>query len=91
MSNEKNEKVERLLAFSHTYQFLSICLCEPNKDLVIMLNDKDYLDEVGSCLAEIGNGKLPELFNNVQNELQSTTLDALLEDYLATFGSETMS
>jgi TorA maturation chaperone TorD len=91
MSNEKNNKLKRLLASSHTYQFLSICLFEPNKDLMTLLNDKDYLDEVGSCLAEIGNGKLSELFNNVQNELQSTTLDALLEEYLATFGSETMS
>jgi TorA maturation chaperone TorD len=91
MSNEKNEKVERLLALSHTYQFLSICLFEPNKELVTLLNDKGYLDEVGSCLAEIGNGKLSEPFNNIENELQSTTLDALLEEYLSTFGSATVA
>ncbi len=91
MSNEKNEKVERLLALSHTYQFLSSCLFEPDNELMKLLNDKGYLDEVGSCLAEIGNGKLSEPFNNIENELQSTTLDALLEEYLSTFGSATVA
>ncbi len=91
MSNEKNKKLERLLALSHTYQFLSICLFEPDKGLMELLNDKGYMDEVGSCLGEIGNGKLSEPFNNVQNQLQSTTLDALLEEYLSTFGNETIS
>ncbi len=91
MSNENKQKIERLLALSHTYQFLSICLFEPDKGLLGLLNDKEYMDEVESCLAEIGNGKLSEPFGHVQNELQSTTLDALLEEYLSTFGSATIA
>jgi TorA maturation chaperone TorD len=91
MSNEKNKKLENLLALSHAYQFLSICLFEPDEALMKLLNDEDYLDEVESCLAEIGNGKLSEPFNNVQNELQSTTLEALVEEYRGTFGDTTVS
>jgi hypothetical protein len=48
MPNQK--KVERLLALSHTYRFLSICLFEPDKELLELLSDKDYMDEVESCL-----------------------------------------
>lgn len=91
MSNEKNEKVERLLVLSHAYQFLSICLFEPDKELMELLNDKGYMDEVGSCLGEIGNAKLSESFAQVQKELQQTSLAALLEEYCFLFGSTTVA
>ncbi len=89
MPNQK--KVERLLALSHTYRFLSICLFEPDKELLELLSDKDYMDEVESCLVEIGNGKLSEFFGQVRQELQHTSPEALLEHYRYTFGSTTVA
>ena len=91
MSNEENEKVEGLLASSHLYQFFSNCLFEPDKGLLELLNDKEYMDEVKSCLGEIGNDKLSESFGDLQKQLQSATLDDLLGEYLSTFGSETIA
>lgn len=91
MSNEKNQKIERLLALSHAYQFLSICHFEPDKNLMKMMADSGYLDEVGSCLGEIENGKLSETFSHLRNELQSTTLETLMGEYLYTFGDATMA
>ncbi|MEE8432895.1 MAG: molecular chaperone TorD family protein [Candidatus Desulfatibia sp.] len=89
MPNQK--KVERLLALSHTYRFLSICLFEPDKELLELLSDKDYMDEVESCLVEIGNDKLSEFFGHVRKESQHTAPEVLLEQYRDTFGSTTVA
>jgi len=91
MSNEKNEKVKRLLTLSQAYQFLSSSLFEPDKGHLELLNDKEYMDEVGSCLAEIGDSKLSESFDHVKKGLQHSTLDALLDEYRYTFGSTTVA
>ncbi len=91
MSNENDQKIERLLALSHAYQFLSICHLEPDVGLVEMTTDSGYMDEVGSCLEEIGDGQLSETFSRVRDELRSTTLETLMGEYLYTFGDATMS
>jgi TorA maturation chaperone TorD len=91
MSNEKNEKVEKLLASSHIYQFLSMCLFEPDEKLVEFLNNKDYMNEVRNCLRENGNGKLSESFKCVQDELKNSTLDIMHKEYLCIFGNATVA
>ncbi len=91
MVNEKKETIKKLLTLSQAYQFLSTCLFEPGNWYLELLNDKKYMDEVGSCLGAIGNDKLSESFDQVRKGLQNTTLDTLLEEYRYTFGSTTVA
>lgn len=91
MVNKKKEKIKRLLTLSQAYQFLSTCLFEPDNGLMELLNDKEYMEEVGSCLGAIGNDKLSESFDHVKKGLQHSTLDALLDEYRYTFGSTTVA
>ena len=42
--------VEELLALSQVYQFLSTCLFEPKQETLELLNNREYMDEVESCL-----------------------------------------
>lgn len=91
MSNEKNEKVEKLLASSHIYQFLSMCLFEPDERLVEFLNNKDYMNEVRDCMKESGNGELSVPFKSVLDEIKNTTLDTMYKEYLYLFGNATVA
>lgn len=91
MSNEKNEKVEKLLASSQIYQFLSMCLFEPDEKLVEFLNNKDYMNEVGSCLRMNGNGELSGTFKCVQDELKNISPDIMHKGYLHMFGNATVA
>jgi TorA maturation chaperone TorD len=87
--NENN--VEELLASSQVYQFLSTCLFEPKKDMLELLNNKEYMDEVESCLGKNGNAELSETFRHVQKGLQGANVETLEKGYRDTFGGATVS
>ncbi len=83
--------VEELLASSHVYQFLSTCLSEPKQETLELLNNREYMDEVESCLGKNGNGELLETFRHLQEGLQGTNAETLAEGYRNTFGGATVS
>lgn len=91
MLNKENEKIENLLATSQVYQFLSMCLFEPEKNVMELLRNKDYMSEVESCLGETGNVELSEAFRNIRKELQDSNVDKLVKGYRDTFGSATVA
>ena len=91
MISGKKETVKRLLVLSQAYQFLSSSLFEPNEQHLELLNDQEYMDEVGSCLVETGANKLSESFDHVKKGLQHSTLDTLLDEYRNIFGSTTVA
>ncbi|MHC4181949.1 MAG: TorD/DmsD family molecular chaperone [Planctomycetota bacterium] len=91
MENKISENVEDLLASSQVYQFLSTCLLEPNKETLDLLNNKDYMDEVESCLGKNGNGELSETFGFLQKGLQGADIESLAKGYRSTFGGATVA
>lgn len=91
MSNKENEKIENLLATSQVYQFLSMCLFEPEKNVMELLRNNDYMSEVESCLGETGNVELSEAFRNIRKELQDSNVDKLVKGYRDTFGNATVA
>jgi putative dimethyl sulfoxide reductase chaperone len=91
MENKKFENVEDLLASSQIYQFLSTCLLEPNKETLALLSNKDYMDEVESCLGKNGNGELSETFSHLQKALQNADIGTLTKGYRDTFGGATVA
>lgn len=91
MLNKENGKVGNLLATSQVYQFLSMCLFEPEKNILELLNNRDYMDEVESCLGEVGNVELSERFRNIKKELQESGVDSLAKGYRDTFGNATVA
>ncbi|MBO1225498.1 MAG: molecular chaperone TorD family protein [Candidatus Scalindua sediminis] len=91
MENKNIENVEDLLASSQVYQFLSTCLLEPKKETLALLCNKDYMDEVESCLRKNGNGELSETFRHLQEGLQNTDIETLTKGYRDTFGGATVA
>jgi len=91
MENKISENVEDLLAASQIYQFLSTCLLEPSKEAVGLLNNKEYMEEVKSCLGIHGNGELSETFKALQEELQNAEVEKLMQGYRDTFGGATVA
>jgi TorA maturation chaperone TorD len=83
--------VEELLALSQVYQFLSTCLFEPKQETLELLNNREYMDEVESCLGENGNDELLETFRHLQEGLQDANVETLMEGYRDTFGGATVS
>ena len=75
MENNKKQEVEELLAASQVYQFLSTCLFELDEKMYELVNNKDYLGEVESCLGNCGNGELSETFRLLKMDLQNSDLD----------------
>ncbi len=86
-----NGKIEDLLATSQVYQFLSICLLEPEENTLELLKNKDYMSEVESCLEKAGKKEMTEAFRNIQKELEDSDVDKLTKGYRDTFGSVTVS
>lgn len=91
MENNKKEEVEELLAASQVYQFLSTCLFELDEKAYDLVNNKDYLGEVESCLRKTGNGELSETFRLLKRDLENSDIDTLAHGYRATFGSATVA
>ncbi|MCR4288916.1 MAG: molecular chaperone TorD family protein [Candidatus Scalindua sp.] len=85
------ESVEDLLAASQIYQFLSTCLLEPNKEALEMLNNKDYMSEVKSCISISGNNVMLEAFELLQKGLEGNDVENLEWGYRATFGGATVA
>ncbi len=83
--------VEELLALSQVYQFLSTCLFEPKQETLELLSNKEYMDEVESCLGKNENDELLETFRHLQEGLQDANVDTLMEGYRDTFGGATVS
>ncbi len=86
-----SESVEDLLAASQVYQFLSTCLLEPNKEALEMLNNKDYMSEVKSCISISGNNEMLETFELLQKGLEGADVEKLEWGYRATFGAATVA
>lgn len=91
MENKISENVEDLLSASQIYQFLSTCLLEPNKKTLALLNNKEYMDEVKSCLAQHGNGELSETFKELHEGLKNADVETLTQGYRNTFGGATVA
>ncbi len=92
MENKINgNNVEELLASSQAYQFLSTCLLEPNKETLELLNNKEYMDEVESCLEKNGNAELSETFRHLQKGLQGADAETLAKGYRSIFGGATVA
>ena len=91
MENKISENVEDLLAASQIYQFLSTCLLEPNKEAMALFNNKEYMEEVKSCLGLHGNGELSETFNELQEGLKNADVETLAQGYRETFGGATVA
>ncbi len=91
MENKISENVENLLASSQVYQFLSTCLLEPKKETLELLNNREYMDEVESCLGKNGNGELSETFRHLQEGLQGADVERLAKGYCSTFGGATVA
>ena len=87
----ENGKIEDLLAASQVYQFLSMCLLEPEENTVELLKNKDYMSEVESCLEKAGKKELSETFRNIQKELKDSNVDKLAKGYRDTFGNATVA
>ena len=80
-----------LVLLNQIYQFLSMCLFEPDEKLFEFLNNKDYMNEVGDCLRGCGNGELSTPFRSVQDEIKNITMDAMYKEYLHLFGNATVA
>ncbi len=91
MENKISENVEDLLAASQIYQFLSTCLLEPKKEALELFNNKEYMEEVKSCLGLHGNGELSETFNELHEGLQDADVETLAQGYRDTFGGATVA
>ncbi len=91
MENKISENVEDLLAASQVYQFLSTCLLEPNKEAMDLYNNKEYMEEVKSCLGQHGNGELSETFSKLQEGLKNADIETLTQGYRDTFGGATVA
>lgn len=91
MENKISENVEDLLSASQIYQFLSTCLLEPNKKTLALLNNKEYMDEVKSCLGQHGNGELSETFKELHEGLKNADVETLTQGYRNTFGGATVA
>lgn len=91
MENKISENIEGLLSASQIYQFLSTCLLEPNKKTLALLNNKEYMDEVKSCLAQHGNGELSETFKELHEGLKNADVETLTQGYRNTFGGATVA
>ena len=91
MTNKENEKIENLLASSQVYQFLSMCLLEPEENTFKLLKNKDYMSEVESCLEMMRSAELSEAFRNIKKELQDSNTEKLSKGYRDTFGGATVA
>lgn len=91
MENKISENVEDLLSASQIYQFLSTCLLEPNKETLALLNNKEYMEEVKSCLEQHGNGELSETFKELHEGLKNADVETLTQGYRNTFGGATVA
>ena len=91
MENKISENVEDLLAASQIYQFLSTCLLEPSNEAVGLLNNKEYMEEVKSCLGIHGNGELSETFKELHEGLKNADVETLTQGYRDTFGGATVA
>ncbi len=91
MEIQISESVEELLASSQIYQFLSTCLLEPNEKALEMLNNKDYVSEVKSCISISGNDDMLEPFELLQKALEGADVEKLEWGYRATFGGATVA
>jgi len=93
MTNNENGngKIEDLLAASQVYQFLSICLLEPEEKTLELLKNKDYMSEVESCLDKTGKKEMSEAFRNIQEALKDLNVDKLAKGYRDTFGNATIA
>ena len=91
METKISENVEELLAASQIYQFLSTCLLEPNTKALEMLNNKDYVSEVKSCISVSGNNEMLETFELLQKGLEGADVENLGLGYRDTFGGATVA
>ncbi|MFQ5688575.1 MAG: hypothetical protein ACE5GV_18175, partial [Candidatus Scalindua sp.] len=91
MENKISENVEGLLAASQVYQFLSTCLLEPSKEAMDLYNNKEYMEEVKSCLGLYGNGELSDTFSELQEGLKNADVETLAQGYRDTFGGATVA
>ncbi len=86
-----NERIEDMLATSQIYQFLSMCLLEPEESTLELLKNKDYMSEVESCFEKAGKKEWLEAFGNIRKELQESNIEKLTKGYRDTFGNATVA
>lgn len=91
MENKISESVEDILAASQVYQFLSTCLHDPSKESLALLNNEDYMEEVGNCLSVCGNGEMTDAFEALKKGLQGLAIERMSAAYRNTFGAATVA